>query len=558
MRLITSNRYSNKGDEMGRFAQLDCVIVGHNETNFSEYAEAVKPLDRISAAYMDAKSNSILLDGKRITYMDLMNHAIGKATGEPSNYSSFGTPSQAVCYLASFLRKRGFSVETVNLFRFGKDRLKELLAEQPAAVALTTTFYVDPTPIQEMVRWIRKHSPNTKIIVGGPFVFKAVKSYQGLALDRGLSVLGADIYVVESQGELTLSRVLQVLKGGGDLAKIPNLVYYDRHRRAQRTSTEAEDNSLEDERINWSKFAGELSGRSALVRTARSCAFKCSFCAYPLMAGKLVTEDVKSVEYELRELQDLGVRYIHFIDDTFNVPLGRFKDLCRMMIDNNFGFKWTSFFRCGNADDEQIDLAAQSGCIGVELGIESADDGILNTMNKRVTRAKYIEKTKRLHQAGIMTYAMLFVGFPGETEETVRNTISFLDETRPTFYICGVWYNDVMAPIQQRAQEFGLSGAGYSWRHNSMDWKEASDWVKYLYSNVQSSVVMPLMGFSFETITYLLGQGMSIDKIKGFTRIAHDMVIKTLDDKPVDLTAQTQMLVSLFGERTNELSARPA
>src|SRR5580692_8915848 len=71
-----------------------------------------------------------------------------------------------------------------------------------------------------------------------------------------------------------------------------------------------------------------------------------------------------------------------FVDDTFNVPLPRFKKLLRMMIDKAWGFEWISFFRCSNADEEAFDLMARSGCIGVFLGIESGDQTILEYMDK--------------------------------------------------------------------------------------------------------------------------------------------------------------------------------
>ena len=537
---------------------IDCVLIGHNESDFAAFAASVKPLQEVSAAYADAKTNSIRFRGTRITYMDLMNHDVCRPDSSLPRHSSFGTPQQSVCYLASFLRRRSLRVEVVNLFRAGQQQICDLLADGVRCVAITTTFYTDPSPIVEIVRFIRSVSPDTPVIVGGPFVFKATKSVQGIVFDRLLRTIGADIYVIEAQGELTLTRVVESFTTGraSGLAAIPNLIYRDGAGYA-RSGYVPENNSLDEEAIDWSGFADILSG-SALVRTARSCAFKCSFCSFPLMAGGLVTANVSTVEKELRQLRELGVRYLHFIDDTFNVPVTRFKELCRMMIANDFGFQWTSFFRCGNADDEQIELAAAAGCIGVELGIETASDAVLKNMNKRATAAVYRDKMRRLHEAGIMTYAMLFVGFPGETDDTVQETIAFLDDTSPTFYICGVWYNDTIAPIQHRAQEFGLTNGGYSWKHNTMDWRRAAEWVEYIYRNCNSSTVMPLIGFSFETITYLLGQGVPLPTIKSFTKVATRMMLKSFDDRDHDFADEERMLASLFGTAMSPAGAPTA
>src|SRR5262249_11843463 len=149
-----------------------------------------------------------------------------------------------------------------------------------------------------------------------------------------------------------------------------------------RTKREVEDNPLAKNAINWSLFDRAFLQPFTLTRTAISCPFACSFCSYPIRSGSHRVSDVEFVERELRQLEALGVRHVYFIDDTFNVPLPRFKDLCRMMIRNRFNLRWISYLRCGNMDDEAIRLAAESGCVGALLGIESGDENVLKVMNK--------------------------------------------------------------------------------------------------------------------------------------------------------------------------------
>ena len=86
-----------------------------------------------------------------------------------------------------------------------------------------------------------------------------------------------------------------------------------------------------------------------------------------------------------------NIQNVVFIDDTFNVPLPRFKDICRLMIRKNYRFNWFSYFRCSNSDEEAIDLMARSGCKGVFLGIESGSPHILQAMNKAATIEKYAD-----------------------------------------------------------------------------------------------------------------------------------------------------------------------
>src|SRR5262249_16874448 len=152
-----------------------------------------------------------------------------------------------------------------------------------------------------------------------------------------------------------------------------------------------------------------------------------------------------------------------------------------MMARNKFGFNWFSFFRCSNADDEAFDLMAESGCKGVFLGIESGDQRILKNMNKFADVGRYRYSIRRLNERGIITFATIIVGFPGETTESVRNTTNFLQETSPMFYRLELYYHYTNVPIHKEAEKYGIRGTGYSWKHNTMDWIEASGHLQTMY-----------------------------------------------------------------------------
>ena len=132
------------------------------------------------------------------------------------------------------------------------------------------------------------------------------------------------------------------------------------------------------------------------------------------MAGDHTLSSIETVRDELRYLIDSGLKYMVFIDDTFNVPLPRFKQLCRMMIEEKFNLQWISFFRCSNADDEAFDLMKESGCLGVYLGIESGDQQILNNMNKFANVPRYREGIRKLNERGILTFDHLSLDSPAK------------------------------------------------------------------------------------------------------------------------------------------------
>ena len=526
----------------------DCILVGYNDVNFSELASRQKMMARYSGAYHEIKTNSILWRGRRVPYMELMNQAITRATGRNPHLSVFEAPLQALCYLGNHLSKRGLAVELVNFFNHEKDRFGSLLHAGARAVAITTTFYVDNAPVIELVEFTRKHSPNTKVIVGGPHIYNLASDHDEDTQSHIFeNVIGADIYIIDSQGETTLSQVIERLRDGGSLETVPNLYYRGDDGVFRRTERVVENNDLSENAIDWTAFGREFLSQIAYVRTARSCPYTCSFCNYPTMAGAYVNSSLEAVEYELGALRERGVTDVVFIDDTFNYPLQRFKRLLRMMISNEFSFRWVSFLRCSNVDEEAIDLMRQSGCVGVLLGIESGDQRILQLMNKSAKIDRYRWGISELNRQGISSFASLICGFPGETEESVNTTISFIEETQPTFYNVQLYYHDERAPIQKRADEFGIRGAGYSWSHNSMDWKTAASLSEFMFKTIEGSIPLPLYGFSLWGISYLISKGISMEQIKEFGRITKPMLLDGFsEEESAIFAAEQERLVALF------------
>jgi p-methyltransferase len=528
-------------------ARIDCVIVGYHEIDFKDQLEAQRALASHSGGYRNLRANSLLYHGERITYIDLLNRSIARATDSDSSLNVFRLPNLAVCYLNYYLARRNLATEIVNFFSQEQDWFRELLLDRPRSIAITTTFYVDDEPVKEIVRFVRAHSESTKVIVGGPHIFNVCRHLDESAQNYLFHNMGADVYVNDAQGEATLAALVSRLREAErpPLHDIPNLAVAD-GAGFLRTPRVPEDNRLDDNCIDWRAFDAEFVAPTCFVRTARSCAFKCSFCNFPLMAGPLALAGADAVEREFSSLHAVGVRNLIFIDDTFNVPLGRFKDLCRLLIRNNYGFNWYSMFRCSNADDEAFDLMARSGCRGVFLGIESGSQAVLDNMEKGAKVPRYEVGIRKLSERGITTLASFIIGFPGETGETVRESIQFIERCKPTFYRAQLYYHDVTVPIQARAREFALRGGGYSWSHRTMDWREAADWVDSIYNTIHASKIFPAHGLDLESIAYLDGQGVGLPKVEAFARIAQDLLVQSLDDMPRDCEPHEDSLTRLF------------
>lgn len=540
---------------------LDCIVIGYNDVPFASLVDKHRPLQKYSGTYGELKTNSVLIAGERKNYMELLNHVTTAIHGSNPNLNAFEVPNLGAVYLTNFLRRRNFSAELVNFYNFEKDRLASLLDEAPLAVAISTTYYIEDEPIKEIIEFIRERQPETRIILGGPYIYSICTANDPITQNIIFKSIGADIYITDSQGEATLAHVLKCLRTGRDsgLMFVPNLVFLKSDSTLVRTLRVEESNDLDENAVDWRLFNANFFVPTTYMRTARSCPFKCAFCNYPAMSGDHTVSSVETVRKELRYLVDSGLKYMIFVDDTFNVPLPRFKKLCQMMIEEEFNLRWISFFRCSNADEECFDLMKESGCLGVYLGIESGDQKILNNMNKFANVPKYKEGLRMLNERGILTFGSFIVGFPGETGKSVLNTFEFIEEVSPTFFNAQLYFHDTMAPIQKRREEFGIEGSHYNWRHNTMSWQEGAEWVEYLLRRLKNSIPLTLYGFSLWSIPYLLQNGFTVEQIKGFAQTARKMLLKGLDDKEVSYREEQDEMEAILSSwqpqlRTNNVN----
>lgn len=524
---------------------LDCLIIGYNDPPFESYERLIRSYGKDSEAYRDLQFSFIDIGGLPRTYVDLLNYVRHEAAGNGASVKplySGDIPNLAAAYLTSFLRKSGFSAEYINLFQVEREKLALYLAQEPRCVAITTTFYVINTPVIEMVDFIRHHNPATKIIVGGPLIGNHARRFGaeqqirisalpepggsriGQAFQTALAEIGADIYVIEGQGEATLAGIVDCLRRGASVKDIPNIVYMEGGEYF-RTPSEPEQNDLDTTDIDWFALSPEPLGQTIQMRTARSCAFSCSFCNYPARAGKLRLAGLETVRRELDSVQRRGdVSNVVFIDDTFNVPLERFKDICRLMIRERYGFNWYSYFRCSNSDQEAFNLMEESGCKGVFLGIESGAASILKLMNKAAKPEQYEVGIRELKRRGILTFASFIVGFPGETEHTVRETAEFIARTGPDYYRAQLWYCEAGTPVDRRRAEFGIEGDGFIWRHHTMDSLTAMDHIERMFLTMRESAWLPQWSFDFWIIPYLCGQGIGPDVFRRFVQEANKLL----------------------------------
>ena len=154
----------------------------------------------------------------------------------------------------------------------------------------------------------------------------------------------------------------------------------------------------------------------------------CSYCSTAMIEGKITRKRSPSlVVQEIKRQAENGFDRIHFVDNTFNLPLSYAKALCRQLVSAKLDVKWRCILYPAKVDEELVKLMARAGCQEVALGFESGCNRILQAMNKRFNSEEVRRISQVLGDYGIRRMGFLMLGAPGETKESVEESLVFAD-----------------------------------------------------------------------------------------------------------------------------------
>lgn len=164
----------------------------------------------------------------------------------------------------------------------------------------------------------------------------------------------------------------------------------------------------------------------AHIISSRGCVYQCSYCDRSVFQRSFRWNSPEYT-FELVKLlhRDYGVRHVYFYDDLFTLNRKRVATLCGLLEKARLDIRFNCIVRIGHIDKELIGLLRSGGCWMVNVGIESGDQRILDD-HKEGLRVEDIRRdVQQLHEAGLYVKGLFMMGFPGETEESIRKTIDF-------------------------------------------------------------------------------------------------------------------------------------
>ena len=167
------------------------------------------------------------------------------------------------------------------------------------------------------------------------------------------------------------------------------------------------------------------------MMTSFGCPFHCKFCV--ASALNYYSRHIEDIKKEFDTAKKFGIKEIFFEDSTFNANISYTKKILELMIKNDYKFSWSANVHSFNLNDELLILMKRAGCHTLQIGVESGDEEILKEYapSKRKDQLKKVFYLCKKHK--IQTLGYFIIGFPKETKEKAKKTISFAKELDPDF-----------------------------------------------------------------------------------------------------------------------------
>lgn len=373
------------------------------------------------------------------------------------------SPPLGLAYLAAALEKSGAEVEILDhvVFPYIESEFQEKLAafapDIVGATAVTMTFDWAIRCIQSA----KLCCPGCVTVMGGPHVTFCAEETLGACPELDIAVLG--------EGEETLVEIAEEAGKDRDWKRIPGLVYR-REGRAVSTgqrSRPVDVNSLSPPARHLLALGRYRAlGMPISMTTSRGCPYHCIFCVGRKMVGaKVRYRDPVRVVDEMAILAGYDFCQINVADDLFTANSRHCLAVCDEILKRNLKVKWTSFARVDTVSLPVLKKMKEAGCQAVSFGIESGNPEILKTIRKGITLDQVIEAVKMCNEAGLLPHGSFILGLPGETPETLEQTLAFGEELKKL----GVSYGfHLLAPfpgteVREDCDRLGVRILSHNW-----------------------------------------------------------------------------------------------
>lgn len=347
-------------------------------------------------------------------------------------------PSLGLAYMGAVSERSGHEVKVLDMEIDNTTLETVIKGWQPDIFGITAN-----TP-QIKAAWeaaaeIKAWSDNP-VVIGGP--------HASIMPEETLRKGTVDV-VVRGEGEETWDELCSVVTNKGDLAGVSGISFRTKDGSISHNSNRPSIQNLDtlpfpayhlfqmDRYTSLQPTLDQSTGsiRSFSLMTSRGCPYRCTYCSQSIFPSRWRPRSAEHVVEEWKHLVlDLGATEIGILDDSFNIDKRRAMAICDGIIENQLNHvPWLLIngMRANLADLELLRKMKAAGCKRVAFGVESGSQQILDGIEKKLSLDEVREAFKNARKAGLETIGFFMIGLPGDTEETMEETIRFAIELDP-------------------------------------------------------------------------------------------------------------------------------
>jgi radical SAM superfamily enzyme YgiQ (UPF0313 family) len=344
-------------------------------------------------------------------------------------------PPLGLAQIGAVLEKAGFEVKLLDAmalkytFPLTLNKVRRMNLDYVVVNTATITFSQDI----ELIKQIKKMLPNIKCILIGTHV---------TAMPEATLKENAVDYIVLGEPDYVIRDLLLVLDREGDISEIKG-VGFRKNNKTIITGIADPIENLDElpfparHLIPKADYFNPLAKRLpyTTMMSSRGCPFRCIYCSSVILYGhKFRPRSAKNVVDEMEEVvRKYGIKEVFFRDETFTFDKGRTIDICKEILRRKLDVSWMTNTRVDCVDDEMLRWMKKAGCHLLKFGVESGSQEVLNNLKKGTTLEGIRKTFKITKRVGISTIAHIMFGSPGETKETIEETIKFVKEIEPDY-----------------------------------------------------------------------------------------------------------------------------
>jgi len=348
-----------------------------------------------------------------------------------------------ILYISSYLNKNSIENYVYDSTFYSKEaQLNFIAKKQPKAIAIYTNLMTKINVIK-LVKILKNEAKYgfPKIILGGPDITYNCKNYLSTGVD----------FLIIGEGEQTTLEVYNAITNNQDYSEIHGIAYLEKDGSLTKTPSRMRMKSLKELPLpnraaipidkyleTWKTHHGKS---SMTVSTQRGCPYTCKWCSTAVYGQSYRRRPPDLVAAELKILKNTyNPDSIWFVDDVFSVSHKWIEQFHEEVIKQDAIIPFECITRAERLNDDVLQLLKEAGCFRIWIGAESGSQKIIDAMDRRVDVNVVKTAIQKTNALGVETGTFIMVGYPGEDEGDIIETIDYLKAANPTHFTITVAY----------------------------------------------------------------------------------------------------------------------